>query len=80
MLDNKQQEKWYFKNSILVIAFMSVGPLALLLVWFNPRFSNKKKIIITIIIVVLSVYSAIMLAKSIKIISEYYQQMLGLTL
>ena len=51
--------KWYFKTHWIVIAFLSVGPLALPMVWFNPRFSQKTKIIVsivTIIIVILSYY------------------------
>ncbi len=46
--------KWYFKTYWIVIAFLCIGPLALPMVWFNPRFSKKTKIIVTIIIIVLS--------------------------
>lgn len=75
MLDNKFQEKWYFKNSAIIIAFLSIGPFALPLVWFNPRLSNKIKIIVTVIVVIVSYYLGNMFVNSIKTIFNYYQQM-----
>ena len=50
-LDKKKESPWYFKTYWLVIAFLSIGPLALPLLWLNPRFSMRKKVIVTIIIV-----------------------------
>ena len=73
MLDKKQQTKWYFKTSLLIIAFLSVGPLALPLVWFNPRFSQRKKIVISIIVIILSYYLAVSVTNSLKSISQYYK-------
>ena len=53
MLEGKRPEaKWYFKTYWIVIAFLCLGPLALPLVWFNPRFSPKKKVIVTTIIII----------------------------
>lgn len=75
MPDNKPQEKWYFRKFVIITAFLSIGPFALPLVWFNPRLSNKTKIIVTIIVVVLSYYLGNMLVNSIKTIFNYYQQM-----
>jgi len=73
MLDKKQQPKWYFKTSLLIIAFLCVGPLALPLVWFNPRFSQRKKIVISIIVIILSYYLAVSVTNSLKSISQYYK-------
>jgi inhibitor of cysteine peptidase len=42
VLINKPQEKWYFRTYWLVIALFCIGPFALPLLWFNPRFSLKK--------------------------------------
>jgi hypothetical protein len=75
MIDKKPQEKWYFKTSSLIVAFLCVGPFVLPLVWFNPRFSQKKKIVVSAIIVILSDYLAITLTNSFKSINEYYQQL-----
>jgi len=72
MLVNKPHEKWYFKASVLVIAFLCVGPFALPLVWFNPRFSKKAKIIISVIVIILSYYLGSLLFNSLKSIARYY--------
>jgi len=73
MLVSKPQEKWYFKTSILIIAFLCVGPFALPLIWFNPRFSPKAKIIISAIIIILSYYLGSLLFSSLKSITRYYK-------
>ncbi len=64
---------WYFKTSVIVIAVLSVGPLALPLIWFRPDTSRAWKIGLTIAILVLSViiYQATM--KSVQVIIEYYK-------
>ncbi|HUT30120.1 MAG TPA: hypothetical protein VMX13_10040 [Sedimentisphaerales bacterium] len=44
--------KWYFTTSAVVIAILCVGPLALPLVWFNPRYRAVTKIVVTVVVVV----------------------------
>jgi hypothetical protein len=66
---------WYFKTSILIIAFMSVGPLMLPLVWFNPGMSRNRKIAATVIIAVLSYFMWSMLVSSLSMIIDYYKMM-----
>lgn len=73
-LVKKEQEKWYLKTYWLIIAFLCVGPLALPMLWLNPRFSRKRKIIISIIIVILSYYLSVVAIKSLKTIGSYYEQ------
>ena len=72
-LEKKPQDKWYFKTSTLIIAFLCIGPFALPLVWFNPRFSQKTKIIISVIVIILSYYLGIILINSLRSINKYYQ-------
>jgi len=73
MIEGKPQEtKWYFKTSWIVIAFLCVGPLALPLVWFNPRFSRKTKIIVTIITIILSWCLSSLLINSLRSLKQYY--------
>lgn len=49
--------KWYFSTTAVVIALLSVGPFALPLVWLHPRYKRVTKIILTIIIIGLSIWS-----------------------
>jgi hypothetical protein len=64
--------RWYFKTATLVIAFLCVGPFALPLAWFNPRFSRKTKIAITIAVILLSYFLGILLMNSLSAIGRYY--------
>jgi predicted nucleic acid-binding Zn ribbon protein len=73
-LNKKQQGKWYFKTYWLIVAFLCIGPLALPLLWLNPNFSQSKKIIISIIVVIVTYLLGILVANSLKTINSYYQQ------
>ena len=68
------KEKWYFKNSFVITAFVVVGPLALPLVWFNPRYSQKAKILTTVVSLVISYFVTLAMIHSVKSILEYYRQ------
>ena len=68
--------KWYFKVPGIVVAFLSVGPLALPLVWLSPVLSRKTKIIVTILMVILSCFVIVLLINVLKIIKQYYGLML----
>ena len=67
--------KWYFKTSVYIIAFLCVGPFALPLAWINPRYNTGKKIIITLVTLIITGILAVMMAKSIGSIMDYYRQM-----
>ncbi|MDP1854112.1 MAG: hypothetical protein Q8L26_07950 [Candidatus Omnitrophota bacterium] len=70
--EEPQETKWYFKTFWIVTALLSVGPLALPLVWLNSRFSQKKKVIVTIIVIILSWYLGSLLINSLKYLKQYY--------
>ena len=69
---------WYFKKTFIVIAVLSVGPLALPLIWMHPRAARTWKIVLTIGILVLSwiLYKSTM--ESLRTIREYYRLLNGL--
>ncbi len=74
-LTRKTEGKWYFRSYWLIIAFLCVGPFMLPLVWLNPGYSQKKKIIVSLVIVVITYLLALVLVDSIKAIKGYYQLM-----
>jgi uncharacterized membrane protein YvbJ len=76
LLKQDSREKWYFKPASLIIGFIVVGPLVLPLVWGNPRYSRKKKITISIIMIALTVGLLYLSVISIKWINDYYGSML----
>ena len=58
---NATKVKWYFSTSTIVIAFISVGPLVLPLIWLHPKYKILTKIILTIVIIGISVWSYIII-------------------
>ena len=47
--------KWYFSTSAIVIALLCLGPLALPLVWLNPRYRIVTKLAVTVLVIALSI-------------------------
>jgi|TARA_B110000467_G_C18149964_1_gene383594 hypothetical protein len=54
----RPETKWYFTTSIVVIALLSFGPLALPLVWLHPEYKRNTKIILTMGIIILTIATA----------------------
>ncbi len=65
----------YFRKSFIVIAVLSVGPLALPLIWWRPKTALAWKIVLTIGILVLSWFLCQATIKNIAIIKELFKTM-----
>ena len=48
---SKPLAKWYFSTPFVVVTLLLIGPLALSLVWLNPRYKNVTKVIISILVI-----------------------------
>lgn len=48
-------KKWYLATGSVVLALLFLGPIALPLVWMNPRFKITTRAIITVIVIVVTV-------------------------
>lgn len=59
---------------MLVIAILSLGPLALPLLWLNQRFRLRSKILITAATVIITYYSIILTQYSLKELKNSYQE------
>lgn len=68
---------WYFRTESLVVGFLVAGPLILPMVWFNPRYSWTKKIVVTVVVLGLTLVITKFLVQSMKTILEYYQPILN---
>lgn len=53
---------WYFSTTVVVIALLSVGPLALPMVWWHPRLKLWAKIAISIVTIAIT-WGCIVLTK-----------------
>ena len=76
---NPDPSKWYFKTHAFVVAFLCVGPLALPLVWINPRYKKSKKIFITLLTLLVCYIVFALMARSTESIYKYYNQVLELS-
>lgn len=65
---------WYAKSSIVILSFLTVGPLALPLVWFNPLYSRRKKIILTVIVLAITWVLGMVFLRAAGTILDYYKQ------
>src|SRR6185503_16148132 len=68
-----KKSKWFFSSSSLIVSFLVVGPFMLPLVWFSPTLSSSKKVIYTIVILVLSALLLKVTIQSLSHLKEYYQ-------
>jgi hypothetical protein len=69
---------WYFRTSTIIIAVLSVGPLALPLIWWRPNTKRAWKVGLTVAIVALTwlTYRATM--ASVRTLMEYYRMLNGM--
>ena len=51
----RQKGKWYLSTGVVVIGLLCLGPIALPLVWFNPRYKIVTKIVVTVVVIVATV-------------------------
>ncbi len=76
---NLDPSKWYFRTYVFVVAFLCIGPLALPLVWINPRYKRSKKIFMTAVILLMCYLVFALMVKSTESIYNYYKQVLQLS-
>jgi hypothetical protein len=50
-------KKWYFNTGTVVLALLCLGPIALPLVWMDPRYKISTRAIVTVIVLVVTVLS-----------------------
>ena len=71
---NKDEKKWYYRTSTLVILVLCVGPFGLPLLWVNPYFSRTSKILISLAVIALSYLLGLVVAQSLKSLWAYYKE------
>jgi len=48
-------KKWYYNTGTIVLALLCLGPMALPLVWINPRYKIATRAIITVVVIVVTI-------------------------
>ncbi len=65
--------RWYFRKSFIFLAVLSVGPLALPLIWWRPNTTRPWKIGLTVAILALSWILFRLTLQSLHTLTEYYR-------
>ena len=63
---------FYLRPGWIVTAVLCVGPLAIPLFWIHPDWNRRKKIVWTLVVLILTWGSIILMQQSVKVIVEYY--------
>lgn len=62
---------WYFRTSVIVVALLSVGPLALPMVWWHPTLNMVWKAVVTVGALALTWAAYLSMVESLRMIGEY---------
>ena len=73
--EEKEKLPWYFRSATIWIAVLSVGPLALPLIWLHPKMTASKKVLWTVVVLVLSYFLAVATMDALKKFEETYRQL-----
>ncbi len=66
-LEAESKKKWYHSSLLLIAAIATLGPLALPMVWTNPRYNPIVKVTITVAVFALTIgmcYSMVYMYRS----------------
>ena len=69
----QEDRPWYFRNTTIVTAILLVMPLALPLVWLNPHYSQRTKVVITLVVLIATYLLWGMTVQAVKNLQEYYK-------
>lgn len=65
--------KWYLATGTVVIALLCLGPLALPLVWMNPRYKPTTKAVISVIVLVVTILCIYLMAFAYQQVLKQFQ-------
>ncbi len=51
------ERPWFFKDSVVIMAVLGLLVIALPMVWFSPYYSLRRKVIVSVIVLVATYYS-----------------------
>jgi len=73
----RPKTKWHHSTTTVVLALLSVGPFALPLVWFHPRYSKAVKLGVTIAVIALTVVLTVVLIYVALYLYAILREMIG---
>ena len=68
--------RWYFNIwFVLFMLFFVLGPLGLPLVWKNPKFSRTVKLVLTLLMVVYTLFLVQLTIQAFRTVSEHFNDL-----
>lgn len=64
--------KWHHKTSVIILAVLTVGPLALPMIIWNPHYSVRTKVIVSVALLVMTYYMGAFLMSSYHTLRDFY--------
>jgi hypothetical protein len=52
----RPEKKWYFGSTAIVLGLLTLGPLALPLVWRHPDYKPVTKIVLTVVVIGVAIW------------------------
>jgi len=71
-LNQKKKVPFYLKPGWMITAVLCVGPFAIPLFWIHPNFTLNKKIIWTVVVLLLTLGAWLLMQKSLQAIGDWY--------
>jgi len=71
----EEEKKWFYRPWVIVGAILCFGPLGLFLLWFRPRTKLYLKVLISVAVIILTVW---MTQETIKVFEKlmlYYKEL-----
>mgnify|MGYP003612242345 CR=1 FL=1 len=63
---------WYFSVGFIVLMLASVGPFALPLVWWQPQWKPVTKVLVTVAVIVVTIFLSYGTMMSFRVLKEFY--------
>jgi hypothetical protein len=71
----KPSVPWYYQTSTLILAFLIVGPLALPLLWVNPKIKLWVKLLVTVLLIIATYLFIVVVMKYVHTVKSLYMNM-----
>ncbi len=68
-----EERPWYFRTATVVAAILCLLAFALPLVWFNPYYNRKRKILVTLIVLAATYGMWAVTSRALDALLNYYR-------
>ena len=71
----RPETRWYFSKSAVVVALLCVGPLALPLVWLHPRYRIATKLLVTVVVIAITIWTCFLMKDLYDLVAEQLKEL-----